>query len=109
MTSSGSWSPHGQPIPRRLRAPWEEPSTASGAVIRSRTERGQLGLQVRRHAVPVRITKRIENGQTGLRGAPSSQVSLTLIEAMREGSTVAGLSSSMTRSAYLPTVRLPIM
>ena len=31
MSSSGSWSPHRQPIPRRLRAPWEEPSTASRA------------------------------------------------------------------------------
>jgi hypothetical protein len=33
MSSPGSWSPHRQPIPRRLRAAWEEPSTASGAVI----------------------------------------------------------------------------
>ena len=36
MSSSGSWSPHRQPIPGRLRAPGEEPSTASCAEELSR-------------------------------------------------------------------------
>ena len=36
MSSSGSWSPHRQPISGRLRAPWEEPSTASEADFEQR-------------------------------------------------------------------------